>query len=365
MQIPITEIVSNEYQVSWLPWAMQYFLLIGISYSSVLISLPGMLLDKAEYKLLAKLALFVAVASTIVAPVSLWADLHQPGRFWHFYAYASPSSWMWIGSILLPLYISSVLGYAWLVFRPELNQLAQQQGLHATIARVVCLGDWQKPGLIKWFALCSALLGLLIALYTGAEIMIVKARPLWHTYALPIALLISAMGGAAGLMHIINRLNFGNSAQLARQLNQILVAATLTSIAVGALWLLMGALGASTAAGKALELLKTNQHWQQTLLTESLVMFLIIYFALRCIRNARFDRAWMVGFLALYSAWMFRWMVFIDVQRVPKYGAGSYSYGIPLGHEGIVGILGTFGLLVFIFICLSTVLPVKDASKTF
>jgi len=358
MQIPITELVTNEYQIAWLPWAVQYFLLIGISYSAILLTIPGLVLGKSGYKSLGYVALFVAVATTLVAPVSLLADLHQPGRFWHFYAYFTPWSWMSIGSIMLPLYIWSVLGFAWLVYRPGLILRGQQgQGLIARIARFSTLGNWEKPALVKWLGISSVILGLLIALYTGAEVMIVKARPLWHTYALPLMFLITAIGGAVGLMHILNRLNFGNSPQVARQLNQILVAVSYFSIIVGALWLVAGAMGYSPSAVKALELLQSDRHWQKTLLTQGFVVFLVLYLARRSITNQSYGRAWLIGVLALYSAWMFRWMVFIDVQRVPKYGAGTYSYGLPLNHEGIVGILGTAGLLVFVLVSLSVLLP--------
>jgi len=365
MEIPITEIITIEYQVAWLPWAVQYFLLIGISYSAVLMTLPGLVLDKPRYKSLAHVALFVAVTTAIVAPVSLLADLHQPGRFWHFYAYASPWSWMWIGSIILPLYVFAVMVYAWLAYRSELMQRGEQeQGLIASIARYSTLGHWQKPRLIKLLGISSAGLGLLIALYTGAEVMIIKARPLWHTYALPLMFLITSIGGAAGMAHILNRLNFGNSFSVARQLNQILVAVSILSIAVGALWLIAGAMGYSPSATKALDLLQSERYWQNTLVTEGFVVFLVLFYAKRSIRTNNFTRAWLIGIVAIYSAWMFRWMVFIDVQRVPKYGAGTYSYGIPLGHEGIVGILGTAGLLLFVFVSLSMFLPWKSKNVT-
>jgi tetrathionate reductase subunit C len=360
MEIPITEIVTNEYQISWLPWAVQYFTLIGMSYSAVLLTLPGFVFHKPDYKSLAHVALFVAVITTIVAPVSLLADLHQPARFWHFYVYLSPWSWMWIGAMILPLYVFSVLVYAWLVYRPELIQRGQQEkGIVAAIARYSALGRWQKPELIKVLGICSAILGMFIALYTGAEVMIVKARPLWHTYALPVMFMITAMGGAAGLAHLINRLHFNNTTDVARQLNQILIAVSLFSIIVGVLWLITGAMGYSSSAAKALYLLQSDRQWQITLIIESFAVLLVLFVANLNNVNKYFNNAWLIGFIAIYSAWMFRWMVFIDVQRIPRYGAGTYSYGIPLGHEGIVGILGTLGLLVFVFVCLTTLLPEK------
>ena len=50
-------------------------------------------------------AVAVLLVSAIAAPISLLADLHQPGRFWHFYAHATPWSWMWLGALLLPCFV--------------------------------------------------------------------------------------------------------------------------------------------------------------------------------------------------------------------------------------------------------------------
>lgn len=56
-----------------------------------------------------------------------------------------------------------------------------------------------------------------------------------------------------------------------------------------------------------------------------------------------------IGLLALHSAWMMRWSTFIGGQEVPKTGAGYYTYSLPLGPEGLMGIVGTAGLWVFLF----------------
>lgn len=364
MEIPITEIVTSEYQVSWLPWAVQYFFLIGISYSALMLTIPGLVFNKANYKPLAYAALFVALATSIVAPISLFADLHQPGRFWHFYAYASPSSWMWLGALFLPVYVTLVIVYAWLAYRPELIKRSQEErGLVSKLSRIIVCGNWEKPQLTKILGIAALVLGLLVALYTGAEVMIVKARPLWHTYALPLMFMITAMTGAAGMTHILNWLNFNNSPQIARQLNYVLVAFSLLAIILGALWMISGAMGYSESANKAISLLQSDVHWRKVLITEVIFVLLVLILARRSIRLASFKRAWIIGLIAMYGSWLFRWMIFIDVQRVPKYGTGTYSYGIPLGHEGLLGIIGSAGLLIFLFVILSTLVPWKSTNQ--
>jgi tetrathionate reductase subunit C len=54
---------------------------------------------------------------------------------------------------------------------------------------------------------------------------------------------------------------------------------------------------------------------------------------------------------------MMRWSIFIGGQEVPKTGAGYYTYALPLGPEGLMGIVGTAGLWVFLFILITTLLP--------
>ncbi|MGL6442131.1 hypothetical protein ACSZNM_06625 [Aeromonas hydrophila] len=65
-----------------------------------------------------------------------------------------------------------------------------------------------------------------------------------------------------------------------------------------------------------------------------------------------------------------RWLVLIQGQLAPKYGAGVYLYEIAWGPAGVLGILGTFGLLLALLVALSelvcpSVSPAIKASTTF
>ena len=53
-----------------------------------------------------------------------------------------------------------------------------------------------------------------------------------------------------------------------------------------------------------------------------------------------------LGALLAGIAWAFRWALFMSVQGVPKFGAGLYLYTMPLGGDGLLGILGMAGLCV-------------------
>ena len=62
----------------------------------------------------------------------------------------------------------------------------------------------------------------------------------------------------------------------------------------------------------------------------------------------------------MHSAWMMRWTLFIGGQEIPKTGAGFYQYHLPLGQDGWLGLIGTAGLWIFVFIVLTSLLPWGD-----
>ena len=197
----IIELLTPAYEAAWLPWAVQYFFLIGIAATAALLAawlaFGNAGSDRAR---LLPAVVTVLVVTAIAAPVSLLADLHQPGRFWHFYAHPTPWSWMSLGAFLLPVFVVLSLAFA---------------------------GLWwlRKPGLLR-------LVGVLLAL-------------IWRP--------------------------------------------------------LPGGMGAGYALLLALAM--------------------------------------------LVAAWVFRWIVFMAVQTVPKFGAGLYLQGISWGGDGVLGMVGVFGLV--------------------
>src|SRR3546814_8450445 len=97
----IIELLTPHYEVAWLPWAVQYFFLVGIAACTALIAAGcAFTASGSAGDRLLPAAVSVLAVSAIAAPVSLLADLHQPGRFWHFYAHLTPWSWMSLGAVL-------------------------------------------------------------------------------------------------------------------------------------------------------------------------------------------------------------------------------------------------------------------------
>lgn len=318
----IIEILTPSYDAAWLPWAVQYFFLVAIACTTAITAaiVAFRPVDAPERRLLPA-AVTVLAVTAISAPVALLADLHQPARFWHFYAYFTPWSWMSIGAVLLPIFVSVSLLFCALWWLGN-NRLLRLCGLALIVS------------------------ALTIPLYTGAEVMILRSRPLWHTYFLPINFALTGWLAALGAMLFVARWLPGGVAALPaafmRKLGLIALALlTLSTVA----WVITGWLGLDPSFAAALELFTTYPTWRTSLIS-SVVLALVLFLLLRvpASRLCTPMHSMLCALLMMTSAWVFRWIVLMSVQGVPKYGAGLYLHSMPLGSEGLLGMLGVFGL---------------------
>jgi len=353
-QSTIIELINVAQDLSWISWGVQYFFLIGLSFGALLLTLPRYLFKKPEYEKAAKLALMVALTCGIAAPIALLSDLHQPGRFYSFYLHFTPTSLMSWGSFLLPLYLFSLMFYAWLIYRPALAQQASQSsGLLAGLSRLLAMGGGHSQRAIKLAGVVTLLFALGVLLYTGSEMAIIKARPLWHGPMMPLLFLFTGMSGAAALGLLLNRLLATNDASANRQLGRSMARYLAISLLLFLVWFGTGTLGLSES-GYVLKRLVLEYNplsiglgW---LLLCTVLPLLLIW-------SRPQTSYWFAGGLALVGAWLFRWSMFIDGQRIPKTGAGFYDYPIPAGSEGWLGMLGTLGLWVVLVVLLTSILP--------
>src|SRR5699024_10139035 len=178
----IIELLTPAYESAWLPWAVSYFFLIGIAVGAALLaSIYAFAKNKeAEQRLLPTFILVLAMAA-ITAPVALLADLQQPARFWHFYAHFTPWSWMSLGALLLPTFV----------------------GLSVVMCALWWLGQARW---MRWLAPLLIVSALSISLYTGMEIMVIRARPLWNTIWVPINLMLTGWLATVGWSFILYRI---------------------------------------------------------------------------------------------------------------------------------------------------------------
>jgi tetrathionate reductase subunit C len=77
----INELLAPDQPITWLPWAVQYFFLIGLAYGALWLGAAD-LWRKAPDRRLQTLAAVLMMGAGLVAPIALTADLHQPARAW-------------------------------------------------------------------------------------------------------------------------------------------------------------------------------------------------------------------------------------------------------------------------------------------
>ena len=348
----IKEIFTPDIAITWLPWAVQYFFLMGLAYASVWVATIHLFSAKQTDARLLKLCACLMLTAGIVAPIALLADLHQPLRAWHFYAQIRPHSWMWYGAFLLPIFSGASALFAWLLLRQYLPTKTSTQGESSQdwvrrIAQLIRLGDWDSDKWIKPIALIASLSACSIALYTGMETMAIKARPLWHTYWLPPLMATSALLAACGTLTLLNRVLHGYQASTQDRLLQWVRA----SFGLFALCLIGWALFDKGSAHEAAQLLDTSPSWQLAAIWVLVTLALLAL--VLAVRRLPSVLMLVVSLTAVHLAWGFRWIVLIQAQTDPKYGAGTYFYQLPWGPEGLLGIAGTFGLWLALMVLVS------------
>lgn len=348
MSPEVIELTGFAQQPAWLPWAVQYFFLIGLSVGAFLISVPAYVLRRSADEGAARAALMAALTTGFAAPVALVADLHNPDRFWHFYVYTQTDSWMAWGSFFLPVYVGLLALYGWLVFRPVLVQRACRTDMFGPVAGLLAGSGkplWGVQRSVGWLAVVAA---FLVALYTGAEVAVVAARPLWYTPLLPVLYLTTGVAGGAGLALWFAR---GNAARQGL-LRWLCAALALTVLALVSWGLGLG------GSEPAKALLRLATEYRPFAFGAWLALGLALPLILAWLGRAPMA----AGLLALGGAWIWRWEIFMGGQAIPKNGAGFYGVHLAPGPEGLLGIVGTFGLWVLIALALTALLrPAANA----
>ncbi len=339
----IIELLTPSYEAAWLPWAVQYFFLVGIATGAALLTSACAFgpLNSLRQRLLPTAVLVLAM-SAIAAPVALLADLHQPARFWHFYAHLTPWSWMSLGAVLMPTFV--------------------------TLCLLMCVLWWLgKPGWMRALAPLLVLSTLSIVVYTGAEIMVVRSRPLWNTLWVPINLALSGWLATVGMGFVLYRFlpkalqPDADALHALRNLGLWLATALVTSALT---WGVYGLSGQSPSFDLALRLFREFPVWRLSMLGSAVFGAAVVIALLRGERLLGATGYTLVlGIGLAASAWAFRWALFMGVQGVPKFGAGLYLYSMPLGGDGLLGMVGVAGLCVALVAMATWALELFPARK--
>lgn len=319
----IEEILAWPQAITWLPWAVQYFFFIGIAACAALLAC-GLHWWPGKYHTgLEGISLFIALTCAITAPLALAADLHQPARVWHFYAWPTPWSWMPWGALFLPLF-TLFLGAWFLLFH----------------ARLI---SGRAFPVTRWCALAAALTAIGLLLYTGREISVVRAHPLWFSYYFPLAMFLSALQTLLALLMAAT----GKTTAAAKILARVqLVTLTLLGLTILA-WV-----AGDTLSAKAIYLwLKTSSAARGYAIALVLLWMAGVACALYATRRPlSFTLAATTALLGMGLSWLMRWTLLIQVQTIPKYNALVNPYSLSLSNDGVMAIIGTFGLWIALVI---------------
>ncbi len=344
----IVEVVGYAHGAAWLPWAVQYFFLIGLSTAAFFLSLPGIVWRSPRWASISQRALLAALVCGFVAPVALLADLHQPGRFMNFYLYPNPGSWMAWGSFFIPLYMLGLTLYAWLYLRPTLHALG---GVYRRLA----YGGHENRGALIAAAALAALGAVLILLYTGMETMVVAARALWHSPITPWLLLTTAVTGGLGVTALFEYLAKQRSG--VRLLNRGIVLGQALTLLLLAAWLVIAVAGFSAAEAEALAAMKNDSGWGLIGLWLAGSALAALWLAQRAP-----DAPLLPALISLQGAWATRWVLLMSGQSLPKIGATGHAYVWTLTPDSLLGVLGTFGLCLTLYLVLTGLLPWNETN---
>jgi tetrathionate reductase subunit C len=260
------------------------------------------------------------------------------------------------GSFFIPLYMSGLFLYAWLCLRPQLAVLGKSGDKFAGVYRMLALGGHDNPGAIKAAALLGGIGAALILLYTGMEVMVVQARPMWHSPVLPLLFLVTALSGGLGMTSLFEALSGHKAA--APLLNRWLVRSQWATLLLLLVWWLSGVSRVSSAAAEALAAMQGAFSWWVTgawLIGSTL---LTLWFA-----SSRRHTLVLPALFALQGVWLVRWVVLMVSQSLPKMGATTHHYVLTLTPDGLLGIVGMVGLCLTIYIVLTSLIPWDDLAQ--
>lgn len=338
----IAEVLITPQEIAWLPWAAQYFFYIGGAYAASILFLIALIWkDTTSHLLRTSLVLTMAI-SAIVGALALSADLHQPARAWHFYAHFTPWSWMSLGSIFLPLFCALSVITAWLYLRNDLIAIRNSPNQAIKFVGHLSFGARNTTHRQLLFAASVTMLsGLSIALYTGAEVAVIKARPLWHQSASPLLWFVTAFLSAIGFSLVLCLLQAGKRIHTKFNLGDVLLI-TRTLKITGILAIILLSIWVSNDP-------MFHAYSQQTWFFYLMVLYLLfVLSALLPSSTALLPKSvlgtMLIAFMTLSAAWMTRWVTLMETQRIAKYDAGLYPYELPVGTAGYLGILGMLGL---------------------
>lgn len=275
------------FAASWLPWAVQYFFLIGIGTTAALTAAGAVFMrSNTPIRQLLPVATAVTAGSALALPVSLLLALYSPNRYWTPATAFAPQSGTPEGVIIISVYIVLALAFC-------LSTTLKRQWPHRVLGGLL--------GLSAGVAL----------LYSGAQIMTLYNAPLWNTIFLPLLLAVTGWAGAVGAMLLIGPgLRFLHQPMPVELLGRQAAWAVTLVILVLVAWGLLSGVGLDRSYDTAHSLYQGSTVWRMAFY---IVIAAIVASSLVLMRPTLLRRCGArlpVALCLLATAWVFRWMLF-------------------------------------------------------
>ncbi|MBP6115772.1 MAG: tetrathionate reductase subunit TtrC [Neisseriaceae bacterium] len=354
----IRELIAQPQEIAWLPWAVQYFFFIGVAACCALVAIACRWVYRGQRLKTELIALAIGASTGIVGPIALSADVHQPGRIWHFYAHVTPWSWMSIGAFFVPLFVVFLLLYFALLLR--------HMSLGKALPKWLAWLQWGSFKAERYLGVVSLALlfsTLLVLLYTGKEVNVIKAQPLWHSPWLPWVLFLTALQTVP--MLIKTWFVWAKQDVDTRWLSWLQVGALLALMGCVLAWLL----GDNPAGAAFRSLPEQGSVWWTIGLSLLAYWVVLLAYGVAQLRGRWVAKPWLSSVMALAAlslCWTVRWGILMQSQTLPKYNVFINPYHLPWGFDGLLGIMSTFGLwltlLIVIWALVQDWLPVLNRS---
>lgn len=158
-----------------------YFFITGSLAGLFITSVIATLMNKEEWKPIAKIGAVGSVVLLLTAPVLLIVDLNQPFRFWHLFLYLNITSPLTWGTFFLAADAIVCLVYTYFVLK-ENTGMARAWGLGGLPVAIAAHG------------------------YTGFFLALSKARAFWNTALNPALFMVSAMVSGLAVLIVLSNL---------------------------------------------------------------------------------------------------------------------------------------------------------------
>ncbi len=198
--------------VPWGLWVAAYIYFSGLSAGAFLVSSLAYVFKIKRFDSIARLALFTALVTLVLALLSISADLGHTFRAWHVFVYPnfqSPMAWMiW----LYTGYFISVLVQFWFALRNDLVLGSRSPGAKGAFYRILVLGSRDiSPATLAsdhQFTRGVGIVGVAFAVLfvggVGSLFGVNAGRTAWHGGLFPILFLLSALVSGGALMVLVS-----------------------------------------------------------------------------------------------------------------------------------------------------------------